>query len=36
MGRTEQFTEVRFKVAQQEGAVIDAVIEGRSADHLLA
>lgn len=36
MGRTEQFTEVRFKVAQREGAVIDAVIEGRSADHLLA
>ena len=36
MGRTEQFTEVRFKVAQQEGAVVDAVIEGRSSDHLLA
>lgn len=36
MGRTEQFTEVRFKVAQREGAVVDAVIEGRSADHLLA
>ena len=36
MGRTEQFTEVRFEVAQQEGAVVDAVIEGRSADHLLA
>lgn len=36
MGRTEQFTEVRFSADQPEGAIVSAVISGRDGDHLLA
>ncbi|MDU8927664.1 tRNA (N(6)-L-threonylcarbamoyladenosine(37)-C(2))-methylthiotransferase MtaB [Alisedimentitalea sp. MJ-SS2] len=34
MGRTEQFAEVAFNVAQQEGQIIEAVISGRSGGRL--
>jgi threonylcarbamoyladenosine tRNA methylthiotransferase MtaB len=36
MGRTEQFTEVRFAAPQTEGAIVTARIAGRAASHLLA
>ncbi|WP_323783908.1 tRNA (N(6)-L-threonylcarbamoyladenosine(37)-C(2))-methylthiotransferase MtaB [Thalassovita sp.] len=36
MGRTEQFTEVTFKTAQTEGAIVEARISGISGDQLTA
>jgi threonylcarbamoyladenosine tRNA methylthiotransferase MtaB len=36
MGRTEQFTEVRFDAPQVEGAVVEAVISGHKEGALLA
>ena len=34
MGRTEQFTEVRFDAAQTEGAIVKAKITGRQGNQL--
>ena len=36
MGRTEQFTEVTFKTAQTEGAIVEARISGITGDQLTA
>ena len=36
MGRTEQFTEVRFRTAQPEGQIVDAVMDGVQGTQLLA
>ena len=36
MGRTEQFTEVDFRVDQPEGQIVSAVIAGRGAGRLVA
>ncbi len=36
MGRTEQFTEVRFDMPQPEGQIVDAKITGHTGDHLTA
>ena len=36
MGRTEQFAEVHFETPQPEGAIVDALIHGRTERHLLA
>ncbi|MGE4327905.1 MAG: tRNA (N(6)-L-threonylcarbamoyladenosine(37)-C(2))-methylthiotransferase MtaB, partial [Pseudodonghicola sp.] len=36
MGRTEQFTEVRFATAQTEGALVTATIIGSDGTQLLA
>ncbi len=36
MGRTEQFTEVRFSAPQVEGEIVTAQIRGASGTHLLA
>ena len=36
MGRTEQFTEVRFSAPQQEGTIVEAAITGASDTALLA
>lgn len=36
MGRTEQFTEVRFDTPRPEGQIVDAAITGATATHLCA
>jgi threonylcarbamoyladenosine tRNA methylthiotransferase MtaB len=36
MGRTEQFTEVRFDEDQREGSIVEAVIRGHDGNHLAA
>ncbi len=36
MGRTEQFTEVRFATPQTEGQIVSATIRGHAASHLTA
>ena len=35
LGRTEQFTEVRFAADQPEGAIVTATITGQTAERLL-
>ncbi|MEL7091466.1 MAG: tRNA (N(6)-L-threonylcarbamoyladenosine(37)-C(2))-methylthiotransferase MtaB [Pseudomonadota bacterium] len=35
MGRTEQFAEVRFELPQAEGTIVETLVQGHEAEHLI-